>query len=46
MPHSNCPIICIMKMAHDFIHKKKWGASDEVQRAVMTPLPSDAERQP
>ena len=31
-------------MAHDFIHKKKWGASDEVQRAVMTPLPSDAER--
>ena len=44
VPHSNCPIICIMKMAHDFIHKKKWGASDEVQRAVMTPLPSDAER--
>ena len=33
-----------MQMAHDFIHKKKWGASDEVQRAVMTPLPSDAER--
>ena len=38
------PSLRTLQMAHDFIHKKKWGASDEVQRAVMTPLPSDAER--
>ena len=28
------PSLCTLQMAHDFIHKKKWGASDEDRDAL------------
>ena len=44
VPNAFSPTICIMKLASDYVHKDKWGGQD-VQKAIMTPMPTDAERQ-